>query len=203
MKIMFFDTETSGKEARKFEVLQLSYQIVSLPTFEVLKQQNFYFDREKKSSSEAIAINRLTDEFLSMQVITQRNHAMKEFLIDLSECDLLVAHCLNFDKDFIYYTCRRTHYSKRFNKVFENIKTYDTMKETTDLCRFPYTSPRPYQQESKYKYPKLSELANFLNIRTDDIKLHDSKFDTTLTVRCFKRLIEIGWINISSLQAEG
>lgn len=202
MKIMFFDTETGGKEAKEFDILQLSYQIVSFPTFEVLKQQNFYFSRDRETSCEAIAINGLTDEYLSGQMITQRNCAMKEFLIDLSECDLLVAHCLNFDKEFIYHTCRRTHYSKRFHKVFENIKTYDTMRETTSLCCLPYTAARPYQHESKYKYPKLSELAQFLNIRTDDIKLHDSKFDTTLTVRCFMKLVEIGWVNISAFQAE-
>lgn len=197
MKIMFFDTETGGKEASKADILQLSYQIIEYPTFNQVKQQNFYFKRERPASTEAINVNGLTDEFLAKQITTSRNLAIKEFLTDLAECTLLVAHCIEFDKNFIYYTCRRTHYTKRYNKVFEKLQTYDTMKETADLCQLPFTSPRNYQTESKYKYPRLYQLADFLKIDRSDINLHNSNADTSLTVRCFIKLVEIGWINLA------
>lgn len=196
MKIMFFDTETGGKDAKKCDILQLSYQIVEFPTFNFVKTQNFYFKRDRPASVEAINVNGLTDEFLAMQVLTPRNIAIKEFLIDLSECFLLVAHCIQFDQAFIRQTCRRTHYTKRYDKVFSKLQTYDTMKETADLCRLPFTAPRNYQKESRYKYPRLSELADFLNIDRNDINLHDSDSDVTLTIRCFAHLVEMGWINL-------
>lgn len=196
MKIMFLDTETSGKEASKADILQLSYQVVEYPTFNVVKQQNFYFKRERPASDEAIAVNGLTDSFLAKQVLTPRNVAIKEFLIDLEECIWVVAHCIKFDKDFIYYTCRRTHYTKRYNKVFEKLQIYDTMKETANLCQLPFTVQRDYQSESQYKYPRLSQLADFLKIDRSDINLHDSNADVLLTVRCFIKLVEIGWINL-------
>lgn len=196
MKIMFFDTETAGIEAAKFDILQLSYQITEYPAFKVVKQQNFYFKRERTASTEAISVNGLTDEFLANQILTPRNIAIKEFLTDLEECSLLVAHCVIFDKNFIYHTCRRTHYTRRYNKVFGRLQTYDTMRETAQLCRLPFTAPRDYQKESQYKYPRLSELADFLNINRNDINLHDSNSDVTLTFRCFAKLVEIGWINL-------
>ena len=196
MKIIFLDTETGGKEATKCDILQLSYQIVEYPAFNLVKQQNFYFKRERLASAEAIQVNGLTDEFLAKQVLTPRSTAIKEFLIDLEECSMLVAHCIGFDMDFIHYTCRRTHYTKRYNKIIGKLQTYDTMKETANLCRMPFTAPRNYQKESRYKYPRLSELADFLNIDRSDINLHDSNSDVTLTVRCFIRLVEMGWINL-------
>ena len=199
MKIMFFDTETGDKEAGKADILQLSYQIIQYPGFKQVKQQNFYFKRERPASPEAISVNGLTDDFLAQQVLTPRNVAIKEFLTDLAECTLLVAHCLEFDKGFIYHTCRRTHYTKRHNKVFGNLQTYDTMKETADLCRLPFTAPRDYQKTSKYKYPRLYQLADFLHIDRTDINLHDSNSDVLLTVRCFTRLVETGWINLAPL----
>lgn len=197
MKIMFLDTETGGKEASKTDILQLSYQIIEYPTFNQVKQQNFYFKRERPASVEAINVNGLTDEYLDKQVITPRNLAIKEFLIDLAGCTLLVAHCIEFDLNFIYYTCRRTHYTRRYNKVLKKIQTYDTMKETADLCQLPFTAPRNYQTESKYKYPRLYQLADFLKIDRSDINLHDSNADVSLTVRCFIKLAEMGWINLA------
>lgn len=198
MKIMFLDTETAGKEASKADMLQLSYQVVEYPSFELVKQRNFYFQRERPASAEAIRVNGLTDEFLAAQVLTSRNVAIKEFLIDLEECTLLVSHCIGFDTNFIYYTCRRTHYTKRYAKVFEKLQTYDTMKQTAYLCRLPFTAPRNYQKESEFKYPRLYELADFLHISRNDINLHDSNADVTLTVRCFIKLVEIGWIKLAS-----
>lgn len=198
MNIMFFDTETGGKYANEFDLLQLSYQIVSYPGFDVIKQQNFYFRREREASSEAIAINGLTDAFLYEQDLTERHVAMNEFLTDLSKCRLLVAHCLRFDTEFIYYACKETHNLPQYKQVLENMETYDTMLGTTSLCCLPFTSSRYYQNESEYKYPKLSELADFLNINKDDIKLHDSNSDVELTVRCFKKLVEMGWVILKS-----
>lgn len=197
MKIMFLDTETGGKDPRKADILQLSYQIIDDQMFNLVKQQNFYFRRERPASSEAISVNGLTDEFLSKQDITPRNIAIREFLIDLSGCCLLVAHCVDFDKAFVYYTCRRTHYTKRYTKVFDKLQTYDTMKETAGLCQLPFTAPRDYQHKSQYKYPRLSQLADFLKVDRNDINLHDSNSDVLLTVRCFAKLIKIGWVNLS------
>lgn len=194
---MFFDTETGGCDPQKFDLLQLSYQIVDCPGFHLIKQNNFYFLREREVTSQAMSVNGLSDQFLSMQVISRRGEAMKEFLVDLEGCDMLVAHGMEFDKNVIYYTCRRTHYTKRFNKVLENLTTYDTLTETATLCRLPFHSPRAYQDISEYKYPKLSELADFLKVDISDIKLHDSSSDTLLLVRCFKKLVEIGWVTLS------
>lgn len=195
-KIMFLDTETGGKEAPKCDILQLSYQTIEYPSFKLVKSQNFYFKRERPASAEAIKVNGLTDEFLAKQVLSPRNVAIKEFLIDLAECSLLVGHCLQFDNDFLYNTCRRTHYTKRYNKVFKNLQTYDTMRETTTLCCMPFTAPRDYQKVSQYKYPRLSELADFLKIDRNDLNLHDSNSDVTLTIRCFAKLIEMKWIKL-------
>jgi len=102
------------------------------------------------------------------------------------DSDLLVAHNGNFDKGFINATAEREGVA-----IPQWKPMIDTMLTTTDLCKLP---PRPGR--SGYKWPKLSELADFLHVQTDDINLHDSSADVELTKRCFLHLLEKGFYEL-------
>lgn len=189
MKVLFFDTETSGLNPQVNVILQLSYQIVSIPNWSIDKTVNHYFpwpEERNRVSSKAIAVNGLTEKYLSTQQLSNQKTALEEFVKDKDSVQLIVAHNLEFDKKFIIAACKE-------NKVkfaasgWDNV--YDTMKRTTDLCRI-----EKYYGYG-YKYPKLIELADYLHINYSDLKLHDSSSDVELTKRCFKTLIEIGYYN--------
>jgi len=190
MRIMIFDTETGGLNAYGNDILQLSFQIVDGSSCSVLREANYYFPwPEDKSRVQwgAIQVNGLTEEFLATMNLSERYDALNDFIDELIECDLCVAHNGDFDKNFINATAIREGIYP-----FEWPVMIDTMKTTTNLCQLP-----PHPGRTGYKWPKLIELADFLRIRTDDINLHDSSGDVELTKRCFFHLIQTGFYKLS------
>lgn len=186
-KVMIFDTETSGKHSGYNVILQLSYQIIDINTWNVEKSKNYYFqwpDDEYKIDWDAIWVNHLTWEYLQKQKLTERKDALMEFLQDLSECQLSVAHNLDFDRFFIEDTKKEYLGNRKIQWPF----CVDTMKDTTELCRL---SPR--RDDGEWKWPTLQELSRILKIDFQDLTLHDSRSDVELTKRCFESLYKRGF----------
>lgn len=185
MNILIFDTETGGINCQMNDILQLSYQVIDSKSQKVLKEVNHFFPwPEDKSRVQwgAIQVNGLTEQYLATKKLSDRHDALNEFIDDLIDCEVCVAHNGVFDKNFINATAEREGIY-RFNWPM----MIDTMKTTTELCQLPCTSSHG---DGKYKWPKLIELAECLRIKTDDINLHDSSADVELTKRCFLYLLE-------------
>lgn len=186
MRILFFDTETSGLDPQWNVILQLSYQIVDSDSWTTLKSVNHYFswpENKARVSYGAIEVNGLTEEFLAGQKLSERKNALEEFVKDKDSCELLVAHNLDFDKKFIIASCREE------GVKFANsgwAQSYDTMKRMTNYCQIPK------DWGSGYKWPKLTELADCLDIDYSHIALHDSSSDVELTKQCFKKIVNQG-----------
>ena len=186
MRILVFDTETSGLNPQWNVILQLSYQIVDSDSWATKKTVNHYFawpDDKTKVTLEAINVNGLTEEFLSGKQLSKRKTALEEFVADKDSCDLLVAHNLEFDKKFIIASCREEGV-KYANSGWS--KSYDTMKRTTSFCQIPKA------WGNGYKWPKLTELADCLCIDYSNISLHDSSGDVELTKLCFEGIVANG-----------
>ena len=186
MRILIFDTETSGLDSQWNVILQLSYQIVNSDSWATLKTVNHYFswpEDKARVTQEAIAVNGLTEEVLSGKQLSNRKTAFEEFVADKDSCDLLVAHNLEFDKKFIIASCREEGV-KYANSGWG--QSYDTMKRMTSYCQIPK------DWGSGYKWPKLPELADCLGIDYSHITLHDSSGDVELTKQCFKKIVNQG-----------
>ena len=186
MRILIFDTETSGLDPQWNVILQLSYQIVNSDSWATLKTVNHYFswpEDKARVTQEAIAVNGLTEEVLSGKQLSNRKTAFEEFVADKDSCDLLVAHNLEFDKKFIIASCREEGV-KYANSGWG--QSYDTMKRMTSYCQIPK------DWGSGYKWPKLPELADCLGIDYSHITLHDSSGDVELTKQCFKKIVNQG-----------
>lgn len=186
MKILIFDTETSGLDPQWNVILQLSYQIVDSETWQTLKTVNHYFpwpEERSRVNERAIEVNGLTEERLSCEQLSDRKTALEEFVADKDSCGLIVAHNLDFDKKFILASCKEAGV-KYAQSGWNN--TYDTMKKTVRYCEIPKS------YGSGYKWPKLTELADCLWVDYKDINLHDSAGDVELTKRCFESLVAEG-----------
>ena len=186
MRILIFDTETSGLNPQWNVILQLSYQIVDSDSWATQKTVNHYFawpENKARVTQEAIVVNGLTEDILSSKLLSNRKTALEEFVKDKDSCDLFVAHNLEFDKNFIIASCREEGV-KYANSGWS--KSYDTMKRTTSFCQIPK------DWGSGYKWPKLTELADCLYIDYSKIPLHDSTGDVELTKLCFERIVAKG-----------
>lgn len=195
MKILFFDCETSGLSAGWNKMLQLSWQLVDTKHWKILSKQNFFFKQPgaRRVERDAIRVNGLTKEVLSKLGTVPRSKAIKAFAKDMEQSDMCVAHNLDFDFNFIY------HEDKKGLITWK--KGYCTMHGTTNLCKIEF-GYHPYwaDDNQEYKWPKLTELARFLNVDYSKISLHDSAGDVELTKRCFRALIKIGHFPKKNLQ---
>jgi DNA polymerase III epsilon subunit-like protein len=183
MRIMVFDVETSGLSPYDNEILQLSYVILE-KDWHIYKQINHFFPYppESRVEMEAIIVNGLNQYVLEQKELSDKKEALALFYNDMKECNVAVAHNASFDISFIDETAKREKVKHR-----EWVFIYDTMKETTNLCRIPH----PYWY-NHYKYPKLEELGSFLNVNMGNYRQHDSLDDVKVTLECVKRLAQRG-----------
>ena len=186
MRILIFDTETSGLDPQWNVILQLSYQIVDSDSWATIKTVNHFFswpEDKTRVTMEAINVNGLTEEVLTSKQLSNRKSALEEFVTDKDSCNLLVAHNIEFDKKFILSSCREE--GVKFASSGWS-QSYDTMKRTTSYCQIPKA------WGNGYKWPKLTELADCLGIDYSRISLHDSSGDVELTKLCFKQILAEG-----------
>ena len=183
MKVLIFDTETSGLCAWQHEMLQLAWQVVDTGDWSVLAQHNCYFPFPKdkrKVSPQAIRVNGLTAEVLEAKGTMQRAKAIGMFAADMATVDACAAHNFYFDVDFVNVRDTKDLISWPDEKIC-------TMRQTTNLCAIPG------YYANEYKWPRLSELADFLGVDTSGIQYHDAMADVEVTKRCLKVLFEKYW----------
>ena len=180
MKI-YFDTETTGLTPGR--IIQLSYV---LEEGESVTAKNFFFAVDYVPES-AVKIHGFSTEKLAVLSggKTFSDYA-DEIALDFSRADVIIAHNVNFDIGFL-----TAEYSY-LNEVFKYNVALDTMKYYTPIMKLP-------RKSGGYKYPKLSELAEFCEVYDYDVSrkcielfgseslsAHDARFDTVLLYLCAK-----------------
>lgn len=187
---LVLDTETTGLYPDSASLLQLSWQVVDMASWEILSEHNYYFQYPKNQdyvSTQAIQINQLNEAALKKYGTSSLQLALYMLDQDLAGCHYLVAHNIRFDSSFIEVAAQHIQeqagvclLSNWFNP---DLVSFCTMRETKELCCLPHRT-----EPGVYKYPKLVELADFLEVSRDGLDLHNASADVELTKRCFMRL---------------
>jgi DNA polymerase III alpha subunit (gram-positive type) len=107
--------------------------------------------------------------------------ALIEFQTAVEDCPRFIAHNAEFDFSIIKNNAQKLNIQLNLDKYF------CTMRSSTDYCMIK--SDYSY---SPYKWPKLSELAEKLQIDYIPDKLHNSEEDVCILIRCFFKGIDIG-----------
>lgn len=198
MKVLVFDTETSGLPAERNasiysthlwpHIIQLSYIIYCSDTNELITVQDDYINISDDIiiSPESQKVHQISRETLKKgkniaEVLDSFNNWSKQ-------CDLLVAHNISFDKKMLMVEGIR-------NKIKVDIHdTFCTMKNSINLCHIE----KEFENGDKYlKYPSLSELHNHLFYRVPQ-NTHNALIDILICMRCFCKMelkIDISRIN--------
>ena len=171
--ILFFDTETTGLMPGR--IIQLSY---IMQDRKGVTAKNFFFYVDYVEPS-AVAVHGFTPEKLyALSDGRTFSCDIDEIYDDFLRADLVVAHNFAFDLKFMI---AEFLYEQRQFRYRESLCT---MKQFTDVMCLPRASHRGY------KYPKLSELAEYFDVYPYDasrkaIELfgdtgasHDARFDT-------------------------
>ncbi len=183
--ILYFDTETTGLNPGY--ICQLSY-IMQDPFGDTAK--NFFFTVPYVEYGafmvHGFSVGKLT-ELSGGKVFAD---SIEEIAYDFASADLIVAHNVNFDTNFMRTEFERTGTAFRYQKEF------DSMKSAVPVCKLPRRSGLGY------KYPKLTELCDFLGVDFNAAceeerrlfgavsKSHDARYDTASMYLCVKKAME-------------
>lgn len=201
-RALVFDVETSGllpknKEEAKLEdypyILQLSFVVFDTNGWKVTKTGNTYINVPQKIeiSKKITELTGITREMCDKGIQIQR--ALREFGKEYMECDIIVAHNINFDRQMIKTELERNKeylepaYRNLFDREFEkqnNKFNYCTMYGGKNLCKIEMTDSKG---EKYYKCPKLVELYEHL-FQMVPGNLHNSLVDTFICLRCFVKM---------------
>lgn len=200
--IMIFDTETTGVPKNYKapvtdlnnwpRVIQLAWLVAdldgnTLKTKEVLIKPNGW-----EIPKEPFWIKNGFDTAISLRDGLELAEVLAEFVADLQGCAWMVAHNLAFDHPIVGAEMLRLGMKseRRPAKVC-------TMESTIDLCKIPFGGERAYlsKKEKVYKWPKLSELHQFLFGKDFD-GAHQAGADVAAVKVCLFELIRRGVINL-------
>jgi DNA polymerase III epsilon subunit-like protein len=200
MKVLVFDTETSGlpeKAASIYDkskwpyIIQLSYILYDMSNNSALIKNNYIkIDNDVIITPESFNIHHISREILNSQGINIVP-ALKEFNECLKRCDIVVGHNISFDKRLIFVECLRHNVKQYFTQFINNQKInkpeFCTMKNTTQFCKLERLSKT---NQVYNKMPKLSELYVLLFPNEPlPIDLHNSLVDVAMTLRCYVKYV--------------
>lgn len=181
MRVLIFDTETSGFPERGGKLLQFAAHICDLSFDEPLTVQEFstLVKCPDEIDPGALAIHGITRE---MTETGMDPHSVCRWLIGAAKkCDLIVAHNSSFDIKVMDYEFRRADLGG-----FNPQNVFCTMKASTELCELP-------GQFGTFKWPKLEEALPILcGVELEGA--HDALADTRGCRTLFLELVKRGLV---------
>lgn len=194
MKIIVFDTETSGlPSTRQLNpnainywpfIMQFSYIIYDMETHKLVKT----FDTLVKIN-EHVIIDPKSIEIHGIhkeQCIREGKHIVDivaEFMTDLTQCEILIGHNIEFDRNMLIIELLRNNLFETYIPVLNKKKHFCTMKNTVKLCNIEVEGKCGIYK----KFPKLSELHAKL-FYFEPKSLHNSLHDILITLRCYVKM---------------
>lgn len=209
MKIIIFDTETTGLPKSRQSlvtnteewphIVQFSYIIydMSINKLEIVSDHIIKLAAEIDIPEDSCKIHGITKEFSNKNGILIKD-CINQFMKDITDCQMLIAHNLEFDMNMLIVELIRMNRDAELleddesmelnNSNYEkitNIEKYCTMKETEKKCNIKAVSKTGKEYT---KYPTLGELHYYL-FRSYPKNLHNSLNDILICLRCYYQLI--------------
>ncbi|MBE6502480.1 MAG: 3'-5' exonuclease [Methanobrevibacter thaueri] len=133
MKVIFFDTETTGLDFKESRIIELAMLIVEDGKIEEYDEFiNVGFDLPSKITE----ITGITDEMLITEGISEAIVA-EDLKSHLTPGTLMIAHNCQFDLTFVYGLLKR-HYPDEAEDIVSNLNWIDTVTVLKDRKEFPH-----------------------------------------------------------------
>ena len=163
MKVLYFDTETTGLRAEGFvqdgvmhpgKICQLAYVIEEDGA---LSARNYYFAVDAIEAGASAVTGLTVPEVARLSGGHRFEEYVDEFLPDFATADRIVAHNLSFDERVMQAECARL--GLRF---YTGEHGFCTMRAFTPIMRLPGKGGR-------YKFPSLAEFARFYEVSDEEV----------------------------------
>ena len=134
MKVIYFDTETTGLDFIRNEIIELAMLIVE--DGRIIEEYDRFINIGKDLPQKIIDITGITDEMLIMEGCSEKSVA-EDLKKPLTPGTLMIAHNCQFDLSFIYYLLKR-HYPDEADSIVRNLDWIDTVTVLKDRKEFPH-----------------------------------------------------------------
>ncbi len=183
MKILVFDTETTGFIDKKNPSLEVQPHIIQFAGILWELHNGVYKELERKDilihpgisiPYGASQVHHIYDIDIKDALPMERH--IDEIMNFLGQADMIIGHNIEYDEDMIKLELAR----QQKLHMYHPAGTLCTMKSTVDFCALQGNGER-------FKYPKLGELYKKL-FGEYFIGAHDAMTDVEATLRCFLEL---------------
>lgn len=195
MNILFFDTETTGVPLnykapvtdlnnwpRLVQLGYITYETDGIEVFKSFEQEYVVRPDGFEISEQVSKIHGVTQE-KALTTGEDIKEVLYHFRNLVEWSDLIVGHNLNFDLNVVgaeYLRLMQTN-------PFDGKKVFDTMLNSTNLCKLPGV-------RGSYKWPKLQELYQFL-FHEPLAQTHTALDDIQNTAKCYFEMKRLGYGN--------
>ncbi len=134
IKVIFFDTETTGLDFRSDSIIELAMLTVEDGT----KTDSYdeFIDIERPISPKISKLTGITNDMIRNEGINEEKVAM-DLRERLTEGTLMVAHNCQFDLLFVYSLLAR-HFPDDANEIVSNLNWLDTVSVLKDRKKYPH-----------------------------------------------------------------
>ena len=192
MKMIFFDTETTG--LKPGSICQLSYITVDNSVKPVqTKGENLFFTVDYVEPGAEDIHGFSVEKLYELSEGLYFEDCFKGLISEFQDADFLIGHNINFDIGFLTHELEGCGEELKLNHLF------CTMNYYKDVCKL-------LDFRGKHKNPRLEEVVKFLGITKDEIhqtskkyfggvgNYHDARFDTAATYLIVVEGIKKGFI---------
>ena len=210
-KIQYVEDESGKKTAIMPRVIQLGYIYYDSSDASKIKIFDNLIDIDDsiEISEGAAKVHHITKDSIREAPSTKKitmDEALQQFLDDIENCDYVVAHNVEFDKNVLLHELEqlenkelKTRGLALFNTFTEKNQWTCTMKDNIQVCKLQSDKQRNLDRYLKsqgkppknyYKFPKLSETYRYyFGYGPNEESLHAAIMDVVLCLRVFVRYI--------------
>lgn len=134
IKVIFFDTETSGLDFRSNKIIELA--MFTVCDGEVKERYDEFINIQEPLAAKITEITGITNKLLRERGIDEETVA-RDLKKRLTKGTLMVAHNCQFDLLFVYFLLKR-HFPDEANNIVQNVKWLDTVSVLKDRKDYPH-----------------------------------------------------------------
>ena len=135
MKIIYFDTETTGLNPKKDKIIEIALYVVE--NQKVVDKYDRFIKLDEPLDEEIIELTGITDKDLQEDGVSESVVAW-EVMNKLSAPCLMVAHNTQFDLNFLYELLVKYYGEKEVLDLFAKLDWLDTLTVFKDRKKYPH-----------------------------------------------------------------
>jgi DNA polymerase-3 subunit epsilon len=175
LPVVIFDVETNGltgsSSVLSIAAIKAVFDGKDIDAIKEIFTRFYYRKPGERENREALGVNGLTDAVIREKrggaLYAEHFHADRDFAIFCDGVRHYVGHNIAFDRKFIPFPLKHC---------------FCTMRENTNIIKIP-------GYYGGFKYPRLSEAAEYYGLAPESGRLHGSDYDTRLTYEIFKKML--------------